>query len=119
MNPPTRYRLGPCARCRRLRPLVARHLCDSCYHGEMDRGRPTRWPRATYGRDELMGEWEPLSRDHTIAQAAARLGMTAAALDRAVCRARKAGDPRALRPRWGSRTGVLPTSRTPGRLVSA
>ena len=99
-----RYRIGTCASCSRNRYIVGRQLCETCYQSDYKRGElRDRWPRKTYSRDELMAEWEALSIDHTVEQAAPRLGTTWVALDRAIHRARKAGDPRARRPAWGRR----------------
>jgi hypothetical protein len=114
----SRYRSGHCARCRRWHPLPARGLCGACYRWVYGHGHLDRYPRRTRTRDELMTEWEPLSVDHSIERAAPRLGVTEAALDRAITRARKAGDPRARLPRWGSRIGVLPAASAPERVAS-
>jgi hypothetical protein len=74
-----------------------RGLCTPCYERANYRGRLADHPRRTWSRDDVMTEWDLLRRDgHTRAQAAERLGMTWAALDRAIWRARAAGDPRAV-----------------------
>jgi hypothetical protein len=83
-----------------LRERYARHtargLCAACYFRVRHAGHLDDYPRATWTRDELLDEWEFLrSTGVSVIDAAPRLGMTPAALVRALERARKDGDPRA------------------------
>lgn len=74
----------------------ARGLCDPCYEKERRADRLADHPRSTWSRDDLMAEWELLRQDgYTRRQAADRLGVSYVAFDRAITRARAAGDPRA------------------------
>jgi hypothetical protein len=75
----------------------ARGLCCRCYKG--GRVDHADHERASRSRDELLTEWEHL-RYYGLdwRQAAQRLGMTYPAFERAMLRARRDGDPRAVRP---------------------
>lgn len=60
---------------------------------------PIDIPRLTRTRDELLDDYVILRADgYTWRQCAQRLGMTYPAFERAMLRARKDGDPRAMRP---------------------
>ena len=73
-----------------------RGLCPPCYRQATYTGRLDDYPRRNWSRDELLSEWELLRGEgHTRLQAAERLGMSALTFDRALWRARAAGDPRA------------------------
>jgi hypothetical protein len=75
---------------------VARGLCRACYEQANRAGTLEDYPRGTWARDELLDEWDRLRAvGVSVVDAAPRLGMTVAALARALERARKAGDPRA------------------------
>ena len=76
---------------------AGRGLCNACHKRADYHGRLADHPRSTWSRDEVLSEWELLRGEgHTRVQAAERLGMTPAAFERALQRARAAGDPRAL-----------------------
>jgi hypothetical protein len=75
----------------------ARGLCSPCYGRALHADRLDEFPRRTRSRDELMSEWDHLRRAGVEWwDAHRRLGMTAAAFERAYWRARAAGDPRAI-----------------------
>ena len=80
---------------------IGRGLCSPC-HGRHDRaGTLDQYPRATWPRDELMAEWDHLRRSGVcLRDAHARIGMSAAAFERAYQRARAGGDPRAIAGPW-------------------
>jgi hypothetical protein len=85
-----------CRACGRTRCHAARGLCRTCHHHARLSGQLADYPRATYTRDEVLDEWVRLrSAGVSVVEAAPRLGMSVAALARALERARKAGDPRA------------------------
>jgi hypothetical protein len=49
--------------------------------------------------DDMLDTWDELRREgYTVRQAAERMGVTFAALDKALCRGKRRGDPRARRP---------------------
>lgn len=76
-----------------------RGLCRPCWRTRDAAGTLDEVERVRFSRDELMDEWVVLrDRGCSKRQAAARLGMTFARFDRALLRARAAGDPRALPP---------------------
>lgn len=102
----------PVAPCTSPRPDAAIHggrgLCVSCYGDKRYNGRLADHPRATWTRDELLDEWELLRGEGTTRlQAAERLGMTPAAFERALQRARAAGDPRAALGVSGGMDGAI------------
>jgi len=75
---------------------AGRGLCVSCHGKASHLGQLENYPRRTWSRDELLDEWELLRGEgHTRVQAAERLGMNPTAFERALQRARAAGDPRA------------------------
>lgn len=77
-------------------PPRARGLCDRCYVRARYQGRLDDYERTFRPRDETLSEWERLRLEgYTVPNAAHRLGMTTAALQRAIYRGRAAGDPRA------------------------
>lgn len=85
-------RIIQCADCGQRRLHRSRGLCVPCharhvYHGTLD-----QFERLTYTNDELVAEWEHLRADgHTRAQAAERLGITKARLEKAIQRATRKG----------------------------
>lgn len=103
----------PCARCgkhtlpdnKRQRTDTAyadrmrgRGMCTNCYANEEYHGRLTDWPRVTRSRDELLDDYVILRRQgYDGKQCADRLGMKYPTFERAILRARAAGDPRARR----------------------
>jgi hypothetical protein len=93
----------------RARTTQARGLCWFCYRAATKNGELFDYPRSTRSRDEVLDEWEMLRGEgYTRRQAAERIGMTFEAFDRALYRARSAGDPRAV---W-STTAVQEWRRT-------
>lgn len=76
-----------------------RGLCRRCYSRHERRGTLVDFPRTTRSRDELLDDWV-LLREQGLDRraAAARMGMTYSAFDRALVRARSKGDPRAFGP---------------------
>lgn len=94
----TKYRaaLAECARCRQVRRIRSRRLCRHCYTQSAASDELWRYPPAHRGRDEVLDEWAVLRlRGLSWAAAAEVLGMRPEAFDRALWRARAAGDPRA------------------------
>jgi hypothetical protein len=85
-----------CTHCRwRHTGHGLRGLCAACWQNPTIRAN---YPRSTFAADELLDEWTLLrSEGHTLRQAAERLGITYAALDKALQRAKHRGDPRAIR----------------------
>ena len=74
-----------------------RGLCGTDYETRQIAGTLDEHPRAARARDEVLSEWELLRQGKVPAKdAPAKLGMTAAAFERAFQRARNAGDPRAV-----------------------
>jgi hypothetical protein len=75
----------------------ARGLCRRCYND--GRVELAEHERATHSRDELLTEWEHLRAGGASWRDAARqLGMSYPAFERAMLRARRDGDARAVRP---------------------
>lgn len=100
-------RPGPaCAKCGhrprhrdRGTPQIIRGLCPACYWPARSNGTVADWPRSTRSRDDVLDDWVILrAQGYTRRRAAERLGMTLAAFDGAIYRARRDGDPRALPP---------------------
>lgn len=76
---------------------AARGLCQPCWHKAKASDELIDFERLNRTRDEVMADWELLrSEGYSKRQAAARLGMSHEAFDRAFHRARRAGDPRAV-----------------------
>ncbi len=81
-----------CARCGQ-NPPHARGLCNRCcYRSRLD-GTLADYPRKTWARADLLDTYRTLRarlpRDATRAQIAAQIGVTVAALDQALHRARR------------------------------
>lgn len=93
--------IGPSVSGRQSRIAhCGRGLCTPCYRIAEREGRLDDYEKRTYSRDELLDEWVILCRDgYTRDAAAARLKMKPKSFKRALERARKDGDPRALRDR--------------------
>jgi hypothetical protein len=69
-----------------------RRLCGRCWSGRVRAGTLNQVERITWPRGALLDEYRMLSsQGHSVAQVAERLGVRYAALDRALCRAVKAG----------------------------
>ena len=96
---------------------IGRGLCSNCHDRHRRNGTLDEFPRATWSRDDLMTEWDLLRRCGVPRRdAAARIGVTWEAFDRAFWRARAAGDPRAIerlgdRPRRRLNLASAPTMR--------
>jgi hypothetical protein len=89
---------GQCLECGSTSTQRARGLCEPCYQRHRYRGTLDNFERPSRTADEVLDEWVLLRGDgHTIRQAAARLGMTHKALDQALVRAKRRGDPRSRR----------------------
>jgi hypothetical protein len=112
----------PLIRSRRapIPPGHGRHAahgrCTAC-RAHTDRGAVVAdYPRRTWRRDDLLEEWAMLrSSGSTRDEAADRLGMTLTAFDRALQRARAAGDERAVP---GQRTRAIATGDGIARVAS-
>ena len=115
-----------CIRCqRRVKPqhrnqphradtMRGRQLCSNCYQTAWKTGALTDYERHTRSRDEVLDDyqrWRAFNYDPLESQGenwracAEWLGMTYAAFERAMLRARRDGDPRAATTRtvWPSR----------------
>lgn len=80
-----------------------RGLCQNCHAWARYHDRLLDYPRSTRSRDDLLEDYVMLRREgYDWPLCAERLGMTYAAFERAIHRARDAGDPRAARlgERW-------------------
>lgn len=78
----------------------ARGLCARCYSRHQKRGTLDQFERLIRPRDYVLEDWLFLNEQgYNRAQAAERMGMTRGALDRAIARARRDGDPRPLQER--------------------
>jgi hypothetical protein len=102
-----------CLRCskevlpdiKRDRPGVPNHkrsrgrsLCSLCYTWARYHGKLVDYPRSTRSRDELLDDYVILrSQGYNWSQCATKLGMSYSAFERAIYRARRARDERALR----------------------
>jgi transposase-like protein len=101
-----------------------RGLCPPCYRQAHYSGRLDEYPRRSWSRDELMGEWDLLRSDgYTRRNAAERLGLKWETFDRAYWRARSAGDPRAEPEQvasdaalWSIPPSIRPHDHTMGRV---
>lgn len=78
-------RITECIDCRQTRVHHGRGLCAACYRRHEWHGTLDNFERLTYARDELLGEWDLLRLEgYTRAQAAERLGITKARLEKAI-----------------------------------
>ena len=78
--------------------FIGRGLCEACHQRHRKRGTLSDFERRTRPADEVLEDWDFLRRQgYSIRDAAERMGMTHAALDRALCRAANRGDERARR----------------------
>lgn len=85
------------AKVQGLRWHAGRGLCPTCWSRAARRGVLADFPTVTYTRDELLEEWAALRvRGLGRSEAAGRLGVSRAAFERALYRARAAGDERAV-----------------------
>ncbi|MGH3355253.1 MAG: hypothetical protein ACRDOJ_05110 [Nocardioidaceae bacterium] len=76
------------------RPISGNGLCRACASRERRGGIARQVIRA----DDLLDEWVRLRDDgYRYYEAAVRIGTTPGALDRALCRAKRRGDPRGSR----------------------
>lgn len=92
--------MTPCCSCggdRRGNARGGRELCRSCYDLARHRGILGSYPRATRPVGDVLEDYVFLRADGvTPRNMPARLGMTRAAFERALYRARKRGDARVL-----------------------
>lgn len=78
--------------------MIGRGLCCACYRRAQREGTLDDYERTFRPREEMLEDWELLRSDgYTVANAAPRMGMTCAALEKALRRAERDGDPRAGR----------------------
>lgn len=78
--------------------VAGRGLCKACWDLLDQVGGLADYERISRSRDHLLDDYELLRKaGHDWRQCAKRLGMTYPAFERAMLRARKAGDPRARR----------------------
>lgn len=103
----------PCLRCGRMvlphskatrngvsygELMQGRGLCTRCYRNVEYHGQLLEYPRLTRSRDELLEDYEVLrSQGYNWRECATILGMKYASFERAMERARAAGDVRARR----------------------
>lgn len=87
-----KHRIDECAGCHRERQMHGRNLCSACYFRLRRNGTIHDFERNTYTRAELIAEWDLLRLEgYTRAQAAERLGITKARLEKAIEREQRAG----------------------------
>lgn len=78
--------------------LAGRGLCTPCWEFLASTGELADYERAKRSRDDLLHDYEMLRKQgYTWRQCAEKLRMTYGAFERAMLRARRAGDPRARR----------------------
>lgn len=95
----TKPRIGCCVRCRRTLSIYSRRLCQTCHNYCGRHDLLADYPTVLRCRDDILDEWIVLrARELTWAEAAVEMGMKPASFDRAMWRAIKDGDPRALKP---------------------
>lgn len=103
----------PCLRCGRMvlphskatrngvsygELMQGRGLCTRCYRNVEYHGQLLEYPRLTRSRDELLADYEVLrGQGYNWKECATILGMKYTSFERAMCRARAAGDVRARR----------------------
>ena len=99
-----------CVRCHREGRHQGRGLCNPCYKTLHRDGGLEDYPRMFHAADEVLDDWVFLrDQGYTIRNAAPRMGMTFAALEKALERAKKRGDQRGNRWPFGrqlSRDGI-------------
>lgn len=79
-------------------PKSGRALCSYCYQWAKYHGVLWDYPRITMSRNDLLDDYTILrSEGYTWKQCAVKLHMKYGTFERAMFRARRAGDPRALR----------------------
>lgn len=79
----------------------ANGLCERCYKAGRRAKDPVQTRSPYRRREEMLEEWEFLRSDGVtdLSVAASRMGVTRTALEKALERARKAGDPRGVHHR--------------------
>ena len=86
---------GRCLSCGRDARVAARSLCERCYRVVSRSGHLDEWPTQAQRTSALLDDWQWLATTgETVTSAAHRLGMSPAALDRALHRALARGDRR-------------------------
>lgn len=87
-----------CKICLLLKRHRARGLCRNCYERIRSRGQIDDFAPLNRTADVVLQDWDELRRQgYSIRHAAERLGMSFKALDKAIERGAKRGDPRAVR----------------------
>lgn len=92
--------IAECVRCKAEREPNRgnRGMCSPCTNYVRRRGELDKYPLTVRTRDEVLDAWEIYTRqNYTKAEIAKKLGMTYKALDQAITRARRDGEPRAIR----------------------
>lgn len=88
-----KQRRTECVDCGHTRWHSGRGLCGSCWHRHDRNGTLENFPRVTRDRAEILEDWAFLSREgYTRAEAARRMGITKKCLEKAIERARRAGE---------------------------
>lgn len=86
-----------CVECGERSRNAGRGLCAHCHQGALRAGTLCDYERLTRSRADVLDDWTVLrGQGVTRLQAAARLGMSFPAFERALFRARAAGDERAV-----------------------
>jgi hypothetical protein len=85
-----------------------RGLCGTCYNQIRHQRRLHDYEPVKRSREDMLEEWEMLRSDGVtdLAIAAERMGVTRAALDKCLERARRDGDPRGVRYHQGQLGGA-------------
>lgn len=89
-------RLGTCARCGITRKLRARHMCRPCYGKSTDDGTLYDYPSRMHTRDDILDYYAQVKERTPLDMIAAALSMKKTTVERALQRARRDGDLRAV-----------------------
>lgn len=96
-----------CANCGGGGRIHGRRLCKRCYESHRRADTLIDFEPSELDRDTLLDEYRLLRSDGVLAPyMPSRIGISAKAFERAMYRARRAGDPRAADWRGPTRTGV-------------
>lgn len=86
-----------CRFCGQNRYHHSRGLCRTCYRRATEDGTIDDWPCRKRPADDVLEDWDMLRREgYSMVQAAPRIGVSPDALEMAIVRARRRGDPRAV-----------------------